>query len=98
MRDVNSLVAMVFSGLSPLLVEDVTDDGGAIRITARTRDAPVACPVCGVPTKKVHGYHVRTVADVPVDGRQVVAHVRVRRLVCPVLGCGDRPSVSKCPD
>jgi transposase len=38
-------------------------------------------------TGKVHGYHVRTVADVPVDGRQVVARVRVRRVVCPVLSC-----------
>ncbi|MBR7679248.1 transposase family protein, partial [Streptomyces daliensis] len=36
---------------------------------------------------KVHGYHHRTVADVPVDGRQVVVRLRVRRLVCPVLGC-----------
>jgi transposase len=39
------------------------------------------------PDGKVHGYHVRTVADVPADGRQVVVRVRVRRLVCPVLGC-----------
>jgi transposase len=33
----------------------------------------------------VHGYYVRTLADVPADGRPVV--VRVRRLRCPVLGC-----------
>jgi transposase len=78
---------MVFSGLSALVIEDVADDGEVIRVFARTRDVPVACPVCGVPTEKVHGYHVRTVTDVPVDGRQVVARVRVRRLVCPVLGC-----------
>jgi transposase len=78
---------MVFSGLSALVIEDVADDGEAIRVVARTRDVPVACPVCGVPTGKVHGYHIRTVMDVPVDGRQVVARVRVRRLVCPVLGC-----------
>lgn len=26
-------------------------------------------------------------ADVPVDGRKVVVHVQVRRLVCPVLEC-----------
>jgi len=78
---------MVFSGLSALVIEDVRDDGGVIRVIARTRDAPVPCPVCGVETAKVHGYHVRTVADVPVDGRQVVARVRVRRLVCPVGGC-----------
>lgn len=29
----------------------------------------------------------RTVADAPFDGRRVVVNVRVRRLVCPVLGC-----------
>ncbi|MGX1977191.1 ISL3 family transposase [Streptomyces kronopolitis] len=87
MRDVNELVAVVFSGLSALVIEDVADDGEAVRVTARARDVPVPCPVCGVPTAKVHGYHHRTVADVPVDGRRVVVRVRVRRLACPVLGC-----------
>ncbi|GGT65541.1 hypothetical protein GCM10010207_75940 [Streptomyces atratus] len=87
MRDANSLVATVFSGLSALVIDDVADDGEVIRVLARTRDAPFPCPMCGVPTGKVHGYHVRTVADVPVDGRRVVVNVRVRRLVCPVLGC-----------
>ncbi|WTL50491.1 ISL3 family transposase [Streptomyces sp. NBC_01497] len=77
----------MFSGLSALVIEDVEDGGEVIRVTARTRDVPVPCPVCGVVTGKVHGYHGRTVADVPVDGRRVVVHVRVRRLVCPVLGC-----------
>ncbi|MCA1224307.1 ISL3 family transposase [Streptomyces sp. 8L] len=77
----------MFSGLSALVIEDVVDDGQVVRVLARTRDVPVPCPVCGVPTGKVHGYHVRTVADVPVDGRQVVARIRVRRLVCSVLGC-----------
>lgn len=35
----------------------------------------------------MHGYHLRTVADVSVDGRRVVVRVRVRRLVCPTRGC-----------
>lgn len=78
---------VVFSGLSALVVEDVVDGDEAVRVTSRTRDVPVPCPVCGVPTGKVHGYHWRTVADVPVDGRRVVVRVRVRRLVCPVRGC-----------
>ncbi|MEU2135347.1 ISL3 family transposase [Streptomyces sp. NPDC018352] len=77
----------MFSGLSALVVDDVADGGEVIRVVARTRDAPFPCPMCGVPTGKVHGYHVRTVADVPVDGRRVVVNVQVRRLVCPVLGC-----------
>ena len=87
MRDVNSLVATVFSGPSALVIDDVADEGEVIRIVARTRDVPVPRPVCKVSTGKVHGYHGRRVADVPVDGRRVVVNVQVRRLVCPVLGC-----------
>jgi hypothetical protein len=35
----------------------------------------------------VHGYHERTVADVPVDARRVKVVVRIRRLVCRARGC-----------
>ncbi|WP_405777799.1 ISL3 family transposase [Streptomyces sp. NBC_01538] len=77
----------MFSGLSVLVVEDVEDCGDAVVVTARTRDAAVPCPVCRTLTAKVHGYHRRTVTDVPVDGRSVIVHLRARRLVCPVLGC-----------
>ncbi|MEI5097716.1 ISL3 family transposase [Streptomyces sp. PmtG] len=78
----------MFSGLSALVVEDVADGGDGVVVTARTRGEAVPCPVCGTPTAKVHGYHGRTVADVPVDARSVIVRLRVRRLVCPVLGCG----------
>ncbi|MFD0286453.1 ISL3 family transposase [Streptomyces lutosisoli] len=78
----------MFSGLSVLAIQDVTDGGHAVVVTAQTRDVAVPCPMCGTPTAKVHGYHGRTVADVPVDGRPVVVYLRVRRLACPVLDCG----------
>ncbi len=77
----------MFSGLSALAVEGVADEGEVIRVSARTRDDPVPCPVCGEPTGRAHGFHGRVVADVPVDGRRVVVSVRLRRLMCPVLGC-----------
>ncbi|WP_183107356.1 ISL3 family transposase [Streptomyces sp. 1114.5] len=77
----------MFSGLSALVVEGVADEGEVIRVVARTRDDPVPCPMCGQPMGQVHAFHGRVVADVPVDGRRVVASVRVRRMVCPVLGC-----------
>ncbi|MFI9082296.1 transposase family protein [Streptomyces sioyaensis] len=96
--DVNYLVETVFSGLAVLVVEDVVDGGDVVVVTARTRDVAVPCPACRTPTAKVHGYHRRTVTDVPVDGRPVVVHLRVRRLVCPALGCRDRPSASRLPD
>src|SRR3954465_14535705 len=84
---VNELVQTVFSGLSPLVMEDVVDEGERIVVRARTPLDAAVCPVCGASSGRVHGYHWRTVADVPVDGRRVVVRVRVRRLVCPTQGC-----------
>lgn len=78
---------MVLSGLSALVIEGVTGEGEVIRVSARTRDDPVPCPACGTRTARVHGFHGRVLADVPVDGRRIVVSVRVRRLVCPVLDC-----------
>lgn len=78
---------MVFSGLAPLVIEDMVDEGERILVRARTPQAPVPCPGCGAPSGRVHGYHWRTVADVSVDGRRVVVRVSVRRLVCPTRGC-----------
>ena len=60
--------------------------GDVIVVRARTRGGAVACPGCGAETSRVHGYHERTAADVPVDGRRVVVKVRVRRMRCPVPG------------
>jgi len=77
----------VFSGLSSLVIEDVTGQDEVIVVRARTPGGPVPCPRCGGLAGHVHGYCERTVADVPADGRPVVLHVRVRRLRCPVLDC-----------
>jgi transposase len=81
------LVGMVFSGLSALVIEDVQDAGEMVWVRARTRAAAVVCPGCGAATARVHGYHERTVADVPVDGRRVLVRVTVRRMRCPVPDC-----------
>ena len=87
MIDVTVLVRIVFSGLSALVIHDVEDAGDAIVVRARTRSEAVACPGCGAETSRVHGYHERTAADVPVDGRRVLVKVRVRRMRCPALDC-----------
>lgn len=88
MLDAMSLVGIVFSGLSALVIEDVRDEDGLVVVRARTRNAAVACPGCGAETARVHGYHERTAADVPVGGRRVVVKLKARRMRCPILGCG----------
>jgi transposase len=77
----------VFSGLSSLVIEDVTDQDGVIVVRARTAGRPVACPRCGARTGQVHGFCRRTAADVPADGRPVVVRLRVRRMRCRAAGC-----------
>jgi transposase len=50
----------------------------------------VACPECDRPSERVHGYHVRRLADLPAAGRGVVVELRVRRLLCQAGDCGRR--------
>jgi transposase len=87
MIDVADLVGVVFSGLSALDIEDVEGADDVIAVRARTPGGLVACPGCGATTGRVHGYHERTAADTPVDGRRVLVKVRIRRLRCAVLDC-----------
>lgn len=77
----------MFAGLSPLVVEEVTDEGEWILVRGRTTAQAGVCPDCGAATTRVHGYHERTVSDVCVDACRVLLIVRMRRLVCPTSGC-----------
>jgi transposase len=77
---------MMSSGLSPLVVEDVTDEDGSIRVRARTPGGPVACPVCGTGIAQ-HAHHKRVVADAPLDARRVRIGMGIRRLRCSVPHC-----------
>lgn len=87
MLDVDQLLDIVFSGLSPLVIEEVAEEGATIRVRARTPGGPVACPGCGTETVVVHAFHERTVADVPLDARQVRIIAGVRRLRCTATDC-----------
>ncbi len=80
-------VGVPFSGLSPLVVEDVGVVGSRLVVRARTPGGVAECPGCGAGSARVHGVHERRLADLPVDGRSVMVRVRIRRLYCPTLGC-----------
>src|SRR3954449_11872667 len=81
------LVGAVFSGLSALSIDSVEDAGDAIVVRASTRGDAVACPACGTPTGRVHAFHERAPADVPVGGCRVLVRLRIRRMRCPVTEC-----------
>jgi transposase len=69
------------------MVEEVADQGAVVQVRARTAAVPVGCPRCGTLTKRVHAYHRRRLADMPVAGRGLVLDLRIRRLVCRNADC-----------
>lgn len=87
MAEMARLVGAVFSGLSALSIEDVEDIGDVIVVRASTKGDEVVCPACGTPTGRVHAFHERVPADVPVDGRRVLVRLRICRMRCPVTKC-----------
>ncbi|GGK16098.1 hypothetical protein GCM10010124_05910 [Pilimelia terevasa] len=76
--------------LSSLVIRDVIAQDGVVRVLARTQVRPVACPLCAQPTRRVHAYHRRQIAALPVAGRGVVVDVQVRRLQCSTTQCPRR--------
>lgn len=48
MIDAVEVMRIVFSGLSALVIEDAEDADDVIAVRARTREAAVACPGCGM--------------------------------------------------
>ncbi|MEV1296114.1 transposase family protein [Pseudonocardia sp. NPDC049635] len=49
-----------------------------------------SCPRCGTESRRVHAWHLRRLADLPVGGRPVVMGLRVRRLLCTDVQCPQR--------
>jgi transposase len=80
----------LFPGLSWLVVDEVVELGLVLRVRARTPGTVVSCPQCGQPTGRVHAYHQRRLADLPVGGRGVIIDLQVRRLLCPTPSCPRR--------
>ncbi len=78
---------MLFPQLAGVVLEQVITEQQIVRVRARTRSVAASCPACGVPARRVHAYHTRRLADVPVGSRTVVVDLRVRRLVCEARGC-----------
>nr|WP_165400027.1 ISL3 family transposase [Xylanibacterium ulmi] len=80
----------MFAGLDGLVVQDVEEGDDGLVVAAVTCGGPVACPVCGRPSTRLHAWHERAPADLPVAGVRVELRVRVRRLVCQSPHCPRR--------
>ncbi|WP_201762187.1 MULTISPECIES: ISL3 family transposase [unclassified Nonomuraea] len=88
---------MFFPHLAELLVEEVTDHGDYVLVTAHTEGGPAACRACGTVSSRVHGRYRRLLHDLPAAGRPVLIALTVRRLTCQNPACPVRTFAEPVP-
>ena len=74
-------------------------DEVAAQLTLRvtSRQALVHCPVCRFPTRRIHSYYERTLADLPWAHLRVVLQLQVRKFFCANGRCTRRIFTERLP-
>jgi transposase len=80
-------LASLFPHLAGLRLEQVALDGETVRLHLAASARFARCPLCTRRSKRVHSAYHRTVADLPVAGRQLILRLRVRRFRCGARHC-----------
>ncbi|GAA4923242.1 transposase family protein [Nonomuraea thailandensis] len=81
------LLYILFPRLRGLVLDQVEDLGGRLRIAARTAAELVACRGCGTPSARVHDRCWRRLQDLACGGRPVQVELEVRRFICGNPAC-----------
>jgi transposase len=83
----------------PLHLETWHLDEVATQLTLRvtSRRALGHCPVCRFPTRRIHSYYERTLADLPWAHLHVVIQLRVRKFFCANGRCTRRIFTERLP-
>lgn len=78
---------LFFPSLDGVVVQQITDRGDHVLITARTCGIEAACRDCGAVSARVHGRYRRRLHDLTAGGRAVVIELEVCRFVCGNPAC-----------
>ena len=67
-----------------------------VRVACRLPTA--CCPLCQLPSDRIHGHYGRTVADLPCAGRRIILALTVRKFVCRTPTCPRQIFTERFPD
>jgi transposase len=67
-----------------------------VHVACRTPTA--CCPLCQMPSDRIHGHYGRTVVDLPCAGRRVILALSVRTFVCRSPTCPRQIFTERLPD
>jgi transposase len=90
-------VPVPFPHLHDCRLERVLAADDAVHLALRPTGRAARCPRCRRRSRRVHSTYTRRVADLPLAGRPVVLHLRVRRFRCPARRCPQRTFAEQVP-
>jgi transposase len=70
-----------------LHAHELSFDGHSVTGHNSTGDLVAQCPLCGQPSRRVHGCYTRTLTDLPWCGTPVRLRIRVHKLFCDEPTC-----------
>ncbi|MGF7213217.1 transposase [Skermanella aerolata] len=73
-----------------IAVDRVEVSAGLVTVHAQSADLITCCPLCAMPSGRVHGRYIRRVADLPLMGRIVSLSLQIRRFRCLQSDCPRR--------
>jgi transposase len=79
-------------------LDGVILEGGTVTLSLRTTSATARCPACDVPSHHVHSRYVRTLHDLPSQGRQTILRLTARKFFCRNHDCSRAVFCERLPD
>ncbi len=76
------LVSQLLSLPVDVVVEDLLLENQVLTLVLASTQPTRCCPVCSQPSSRLHSRYMRTLADLPCQGRQVRLQIEVRRFRC----------------
>jgi transposase len=82
-----SLLSLLPDGI---VIDRVEVSSGLVTVHARSADLIACCPLCAMPSERIHGRYIRHVANLPIVGSFVSLSLQIRRFHCSRAGCSRR--------
>ena len=73
-----------------IAVDRIEVSAGLVTVHAQSANLIACCPLCAMPSERVHGRYTRRVADLPLMGRIVSLSLQIRRFRCLQSDCPRR--------
>ena len=73
-----------------------TENQLVVQVACRLPSA--CCPLCQLPSDRIHGHYGRTVVDLPCAGWRVILALTVRKFVCRTPTCPRQIFTERLPD